>query len=96
VFTGVSVCVCVADILMFSTGEFLISAGIGSLRNCCDGAALIEEAEDTGDAGAVSGGSSSTAACGTASAKRVSGWYAGAASADGMIGSSDTGGGGAK
>jgi hypothetical protein len=74
VFTGASVCVCVADMLMFSMGEFLISVGIGSLWTCCDGATSIEEAEDAGDAAAVgvSGGSSSATACGTASARRVS------------------------
>jgi hypothetical protein len=33
VFTGTSVCICVADMLILSMGEFLIPAGIGSFRN---------------------------------------------------------------
>jgi hypothetical protein len=76
VLTGASVCVRVADMLVFSMGEFLTSAGIGSFRYRVDGATPSDESEDAsnGAVAGVSGGSSSVAPCGTASSRRVSRW----------------------
>jgi hypothetical protein len=67
--------------LILSTGEFLISAGMGSFRNWADGA-IPSSDEDEDVSASVSAGSSSAAVCGSASSMRVFSWYVGAESVD--------------
>jgi hypothetical protein len=68
--------------LILSTGEFLISVGIGSFRNWVDGATPSSD-EDEAVSASVNSGSSRSAVCGTASSRWVFSWYVGAGSVAG-------------